>query len=501
MTGKKVQVETPSIKEAIIIADILDEAGFYKDASLMDEFIEKAAQHEDDLIKQAGIFSGIWNRLSGLAKRLFFKEYRQMYRFAKEANAAIGERMSEARKLYKEATRDFKNYELVAWREKVLQLPVYTKDLMVDYEKAFGRLVAFTYKLQEQGQVSSKKPGEIDVREITPPGEGGEGAGPPPSTAPTPGEPSLPTGTPPPPEEEAPKKKLSPDTRYMKERGWSRDPLIPSIARNDLTDEIAIDRDRFSKYLRTHIVDASADPDKDWFKLGPHKRQMPRGLKEAMGDRTWQRTGVDVDWVYLSPVGGEEKVVVPPEKLPEEPSLPKPEEEVKTKEDEVQEIAQQLVDLNLIAPEARESAVESLKESDEETRRRYKQKIEQVKEEVAPEEETPSPEPEVSKEEKETAERAPLSKEDLEKVQMLKDAYKNKVWAVYTTIKGKQRAKLVDMEDLSPQLQQVPKEMEEALFEALYLKRYKDGRKRVRTVEYPEVSKAELINRFLFHRG
>lgn len=489
MTGKKDRIEAPTIKEAIIIADIFDEAGFYDDASLMDEFIEKAAQHEYDLIKQAGIFSGIWNRLSGLARRLFFKEYRQMYNMAKEAHKAIGERMDESRRLYKEATSDFKNYELVAWREKVLQLPVYTKDLMVDYEKAFGRLIAFTYKLQDQGQIGrSKKPGEVDIGEITPPGEGGEGV----TTAPEPGAPEG--------ETEVSKKKLSPETRFMKEKGWSRDPLIPSIATNTLSNEIAIDRDRFDKYLRSHIVDASKDPEQDWFKLGPHKRMMPKGLKEAMGDRIWQRTGVDADWVYLSPVEKEEKVIVPPEKLPEEPTLPKP-EIAGTEENEAREIAQQLVNLDLIAPEAFETAIENLKESDEETRQKYKRKIEQVKEEMPEKEEAPSPEPAVSKEEKEVAERAPLTKEDLDKVQMLKDAYKDKVWAVYTTIKGKQRAKLVNIDDLGPQLRQVPPEMEDTLFEALYLKRYKDGKPKIRTVDYPEISKAELVNTFLFCRG
>jgi hypothetical protein len=422
MTEKKDQIETPSIKEAIVIADILDEAGYYEDAALIDEFIEKAAQQDGNLIKQAGIFSGIWNRLSGMAKRLFFKEYRQMYKMAKEAHKAIGQRMDEARKLYKEANHDFKNYELVAWREKVLQLPVYTKDLMVDYERAFGRLIAFTYKLQDKGQVSrSKKPGEVDVGDITPPGEGGEGAKPP-------GEPSVPTppSGAPPTEETTSKKKLDPDTRFMKEKGWQRDPLIPSIASNPLSGEIAIDRERFTKYLKTHVVDASTDPDEDLFKLGPHKRQMPKGLREAMGDGVWQKTSMDVDWIYLSPVGGKEEAVPPDEETPEEPTLPKPGEEVvpgESKEEEAKELAQELVNMKLIAPEAFQDAFESLIDTDPSTIEKYKQQIELVKEqEGVSEDEAPTPEPEISQEEKELAEKTPiLPKEDEAKIQQLRE--------------------------------------------------------------------------------
>jgi hypothetical protein len=305
--GNKIKVpEVPSLKEAALIATIFDEAGYYEDAALLDDFIKTASQ-EDDLTKKAGLWSGIWNRLGGWAKKIFFKEYRELYRVAKEANEKITERISEVESLWKEARSDFKNYELVSWREKVLRMPVYTKDIMVDYEEAFGRLVAFTYKLQEKEKVKEKS----DIEKITPPGEGGEG---------------KPFGTP----EE---KKLKPGETKELGDPWFHSTGVSSIMENDQSGDIAINQERFErsrKWGQLRYVDKS----KGLIRINPEaKTKMAKGLKDALGNDVWQIKEVSDGWVFLTKekISEEiEDVESPDTSMPGEPKLPvsleKPEE-------------------------------------------------------------------------------------------------------------------------------------------------------------------------------
>lgn len=296
--------EMPSIKEAVFIANILDEAGLYDDASLMDEFIKIASQ-EKEIEKFAGLWSGIWNRIGGLTKRLFFKEYRQLYSKAKEAHEKVAERMDEIEKHYKEAKKLIKNYDLVSWRETVLAMPIKTDDLMTDFEAAFGNLVAFTFKLQDKEKIPGK---EFNISNITPPGKSPEKK-----------ELGKEVG-----KETEVKKELSKDTRVFKERGWSwADPTIKSIAKNDLTSEIAIEKGKYDDYYRKHIVDTSTDPDKNYVKLSSHSKGYPKGLKEALGENTWQLTSSDTDWVYLLKVEPKEEQISPMKPVGEDFPQPK----------------------------------------------------------------------------------------------------------------------------------------------------------------------------------
>lgn len=299
MTVKQGIPETPSIIEAIFIAGFLDEAGLYEDASLMDEFVKQASQYKDDFIKQAGLWSAIWNRLGGLTKRLFFKEYRQLYSSAKEAHKLIEERFNKAEAQFKQAKKQIKNYDLVGWRETVLNLPVYTKDLMADYEMAFGRLVAFTFKLQEKGNIPA---GEFDISKITPPGEGGEGTKP----------------------EEAGKaepEKSGPVIPIPEE--WHRvDPKYNSIIQKD-ENNIGIRQDYYNKWKQRHFHEAQG-----LVKLIDHKRAYPQMLKEKLGKNTWKVLSAPGDnWVHLQKVEPEVKEVTPQEevkedKFPAPPGLP-----------------------------------------------------------------------------------------------------------------------------------------------------------------------------------
>ena len=270
MSYKKEIPEMPSFKEAAVIATIFDETGHFEDAAVMDEFIKSASQ-QSDLEKQAGLWSGIWNRLGGWAKKVFFKEYKELHKTAKEANEKISERIEEVESLWKEATSDFKNYELVAWREKVLRLPVYTKDLMVDYEKAFGRLVAFTYKLQDK---ENKK----EDNEMTPPGEGGEG---------------KPWGGP----EE--KKEMDGKPEEL-EDPWYHPTGVSSIMEDGQSGELAMDQKRFNRSRKWGQI-VYVDKDKGLVRFNPKYKGKPaKGLKEVLGDDVWQIQRSSGGWIYLA---------------------------------------------------------------------------------------------------------------------------------------------------------------------------------------------------------
>jgi hypothetical protein len=339
MSNKRI-LDIPSLKEAALIATMFDEAGYYDDAALLDDFIKMASQ-ENDLTKRAGLWSNIWSRLGGWAKKIFFKEYKELYKTAKEANEKITERVNEVESLWKEASNDFKNYELVSWREKVLRMPVYTKDLMVDYENAVGKLVAFVYKLQEKEQAEGK--GGV---EITPPGEGGEG---------------KPFGTP----EE---KKLKPGETIELEDPWYYSTGgVTSIMKNDETDSVAISKTRFDKSRKWGQI-IYVDKSKNLVKINPEtKIKMARGLKDTLGDDIWKITETSGGWVFLTKESIEETEDVAPKdvsidtSIPGEPKLPislktpeelfkediseqkpeieklKPEEEVKKPEEEPEE--------------------------------------------------------------------------------------------------------------------------------------------------------------------
>lgn len=435
--------DVPSIVEAAFIASILDEVGFYDDASLMDEFVKQASQYKSDLVKQAGLWSAIWNRLGGLTKRLFFKEYRQLYAKAKEAHEKITERFQTAEDNFKQAKKQIKNYDLVGWRETVLSLPVYTKDLMADYEMAFGRLIAFTYKLQEKENIPA---GEFDISKITPPGEGGEGKKSPEINKPS--------------ESGEEKRDLNLNTKFFKEKGWSwSDPLTKSIAKNNLTDEIAIDKYKFNKMKRVHIVDASADPSKDYVKLSKHDRGFPKGLKEAMGNSIWRITSVDSDWVYLAKVEEEIKEITPQEEVKEEPGTP----------------TLQHIDLG---PSGKPEMIEPKR-----------------------------PEGEVTKTEvEEAAKEHPIITNEEEKslYNKMMEKNKDKVWISYRHGSGKDRFRLINPDELSPGQTLVnDQNLVSKLYDALFLQNYK-GKRRVKVFRIPneanDVTKAQLVNKILFKK-
>jgi len=250
------------------------ENGYYEDANLLDEFVEQCSENKNDLVKNAGLWSGIWNRLSGWAKRVFFKEYRELYKIAKEANEKITERVEEAQKLWKEAQKDFNNYELVLWREKILSQPIFTKDLMVNYEKAFGNLVAFTYKLREAPNATKEK----GILEMTPPGEGGEG------------------------KVEPPKEEEIPEKKELKELDdpWFYSSGVKSIMENGQTGEVAIEQERLKRSMKWGQV-IYVNGEKDLIKYNDkYKGKATRGLKEALGDDVWQiSTAPSGGWVFL----------------------------------------------------------------------------------------------------------------------------------------------------------------------------------------------------------
>ena len=310
--------EVPTLEEAIYIAGALDEIGLYDDASLMDEFAKIAAQYNGNLIKQAGLWSAIWNRIGGLTKRMFFKEYRALYSKAKEAHEKIAERMKESVDQFKEAKHLLKNYELVGWREKVITLPVYVKDLMADYEAAFGRLIAFTFKLQGKEGIPE---GTFDISKITPPGEKGEGIDP------ETGE----VGT-----VKEEKKEVKPGEKQPVKlppgAGWRRVRHdITSIAEND-DDMIAIRKEYYTSYIGRSLIegaDGNVRINTKWGSAPGGK--FPSGLVETLGTNVWKKEKEDAEWVYLKKFMGE-RVIRPQEEVGDRPPPPLPHIDLSGKE-------------------------------------------------------------------------------------------------------------------------------------------------------------------------
>ena len=72
-----------SVVQASNIASLLDEAGAYEEANLLDLYIEAATKN--DIVKQAGL----WERVKGWTKSKLFSEYREMHKKAVEAQQEV----------------------------------------------------------------------------------------------------------------------------------------------------------------------------------------------------------------------------------------------------------------------------------------------------------------------------------------------------------------------------------------------------------------------------
>jgi hypothetical protein len=156
--------KVPSLEEIMCFANLLDSVGEYRDAELLDGLIVKIAS-VNDITKQAGFWSNVWNRLKGRVKRMFLNEYKDLYESAKTANEELKKRVDQANEDYKVANNYFKNYSLGDWRQAVLSFKnLKIKDLLSDFENKYGKYMAYVTDSfnKEVESIQKKSPEEFD---------------------------------------------------------------------------------------------------------------------------------------------------------------------------------------------------------------------------------------------------------------------------------------------------------------------------------------------------
>lgn len=141
----------PSTREVIAAADLFDQMGDFESAALLDEYIERTAEFDGDIVRLAGFWANVWKRMKGRAKMWFYAEYKELYNAAKEAQEKIQERIGEAEKAIKELKQDVKNHDLQDWRLKLDEMKIInTKDITAPFDKIYGRFLAYIMKFKDQ---------------------------------------------------------------------------------------------------------------------------------------------------------------------------------------------------------------------------------------------------------------------------------------------------------------------------------------------------------------
>lgn len=269
-----------TIKEAVLAADMFDEIGAYEEASIVDEYIEAALNHE--LIVQAGL----WERFKGWAKSKLFSEYRELVEKARVAQEAVNNNMKEIDASLDKAQKDLKNYRLNEWRIELYNIrrkSIEVNHLVAEFDRSYGRflsVVVGVQKLNPSG-VSGTSPSEQMEQIFS--DEGTQG--------------------------------LSGPASIIKED-------IKSIVQNDLSDWQRLDRRhdwyeenpvsgevriKLSKLpqLQTHVGRVDSPEGKRLFAINRKaKGSLAPWVETLMGDKTWEQVKTDENWMYLKPVEG-----------------------------------------------------------------------------------------------------------------------------------------------------------------------------------------------------
>jgi len=142
------------------MAQMLDDAGLYDDAAIMDGLLEAVADR--GLIKEAGLWRNILSRLSGWARKALFSEYRTMYGAAKKAQEAINARIEELQSANDELEEMLSQHELSEWRGKatplITSLGKTEADILSDYDEQRAKMTAQLLKLTPKKEPEKGKP-------------------------------------------------------------------------------------------------------------------------------------------------------------------------------------------------------------------------------------------------------------------------------------------------------------------------------------------------------
>ena len=275
--------KTPSLREIACFANLLDDIGEYREAELLDDLITKFAS-DNDIIKRAGFWANVWNRLKGRVKRMFLSEYKDLYEAAKTANEELKKRVDQVNEDYKIANDYFKNYDLGDWRQSLLSFKnLKTKDLLGDFESKYGKYMAYITDSfnKELEKTQKKSPEEFDKMTETS-------------------------------EDKEAKEKILPNIAK-----WT--PSKSRIQGNNEKPgkEIRIETEQLNSWLGTQLIWSGKDIsiDKSRLKDKKTKGKFNELLVRMIGNGKWKKIGEDDVYTYLEKTSEE---VVPIEKSPEE---------------------------------------------------------------------------------------------------------------------------------------------------------------------------------------
>ena len=102
-----------SLKQAVLMAEVLDSLGLHEDANLLDSYAKEISNK--GIEKTAGIWSNVWEKLKGKAKRILFKKYKILYERALEVQEEVVKRMDIINSHYKTLSKNIKTYQLEEW--------------------------------------------------------------------------------------------------------------------------------------------------------------------------------------------------------------------------------------------------------------------------------------------------------------------------------------------------------------------------------------------------
>jgi len=156
----------PTIIEATTMADILDGIGIHEDANLIDQFISESSKYSNDFVKQAGLWSWVWNKLSGNVKKLFFKEFRELHKEAKKLQELADKELDKKIKENKQAQKDLSQYQLVSWWNRTESNNVLSENQMSNFRTAYGKLMAYVLDLKDKKEKGEDLPEDANETEI-----------------------------------------------------------------------------------------------------------------------------------------------------------------------------------------------------------------------------------------------------------------------------------------------------------------------------------------------
>jgi len=149
------------------MAQLLDDIGLHNDATVMDELLEAAMT--PSIHKEAGLWKNVLSRLSGWARKVLFREYRQIYEEAKEAQGKVTAFVKNLRGTDAKLKKTLARHELLDWRKGMVVLLSATalseKEVLAPYDEQYAALTARLLKLAPEIKGEKGKEKEEKLKE------------------------------------------------------------------------------------------------------------------------------------------------------------------------------------------------------------------------------------------------------------------------------------------------------------------------------------------------